>query len=119
MQAWVTFAPPSSTIKLFMSHVLVTGASGFLGGVLKRRLLREGHTVVNIDLEPDAESFVFDTDRIKQRLGGQPTLTNEEMLLRSYEYYTSNCTEIRARTNVSTHRKPASMGIIRLLKWIS
>ena len=38
-----------------MSHVLVTGSSGFFGGILKRRLLREGHTVVNIDLEPDED----------------------------------------------------------------
>lgn len=66
-----------------------------------------------------AESFVFDTGRIKQRLGWQPTLTNEEMLLKSYEYYSAHRAEIGARTNVSTHRKPASMGIIRLLKWIS
>lgn len=66
-----------------------------------------------------AESFVFDTDRIKQRLGWQPTLTNEEMLLKSYEYYAANRTEIGGRINVSTHRKPASMGVIRLLKWIS
>ena len=27
-----------------------------------------------------AEDFLFDTTRIKQRLGWQPTLTNEEML---------------------------------------
>ncbi|MEG9436794.1 NAD(P)-dependent oxidoreductase [Edaphobacter sp. HDX4] len=66
-----------------------------------------------------AESFVFDTDRIKQRLGWRPTLTNEEMLLKSYEYYAKNRNEISSRTNVSTHRKPASMGVIRLLKWIS
>ena len=66
-----------------------------------------------------AESFVFDTTRIKQRLGWQPTLTNEEMLLRAYDYYAKNRTEIANRTNVSTHRKPASMGVIRLLKWIS
>jgi hypothetical protein len=66
-----------------------------------------------------AESFVFDTDRIKQRLGWKPTLTNEEMLLRAYEYYASNRAEIGARTNASAHRKPASMGVIRLLKWIS
>jgi len=66
-----------------------------------------------------AESFVFDTNRIKQRLGWEPTLTNQEMLLKSYEYYAANRSEIVARTNVSTHRKPASMGIIRLLKWIS
>jgi UDP-glucose 4-epimerase len=66
-----------------------------------------------------AESFVFDTTRIKQRLNWKPTLTNEEMLLRAYDYYAKNRTEITNRTNVSTHRKPASMGVIRLLKWIS
>jgi len=65
------------------------------------------------------ESFVFDTDRIKQRLGWKPTLTNEEMLLRAFEYYASHRAEIGARTNASAHRKPASMGVIRLLKWIS
>lgn len=66
-----------------------------------------------------AESFIFDTDRIKQRLGWRPTLTNEEMLLRAYEYYAKNRAEISSRTDVSAHRKPASMGVIRLLKWIS
>ncbi len=66
-----------------------------------------------------AESFVFDTDRIKQRLGWSPTLTNEEMLLKSYDFYSKNRAEIAARTNVSAHRKPASMGVIRLLKWLS
>ena len=39
-----------------MSHYLVTGASGFFGGVLKRRLLREGHSVVNVDLERDEDA---------------------------------------------------------------
>jgi UDP-glucose 4-epimerase len=66
-----------------------------------------------------AESFLFDTTRIKQRLGWRPTLTNEEMLLRAYTYYSQNRTEITSRTGVSAHRKPASMGIIRLLKWLS
>jgi len=66
-----------------------------------------------------AESFVFDTRRIKARLGWNPTLTNEQMLLRAYTYYKQNRAEIAARTNVSTHRKPTSMGVIRLLKWFS
>jgi nucleoside-diphosphate-sugar epimerase len=66
-----------------------------------------------------AESFVFDTTRIKQQLGWSPTLTNEEMLLKSYAYYAENRDEIAGRTNVSTHRKPAAMGAIRLLKWLS
>ena len=66
-----------------------------------------------------AESFLFDTTRIKQRLGWTPTLTNEEMLLRAYQYYSANRAEIASRTNVSAHRKPADMGIIKLLKWLS
>jgi len=41
------------------------------------------------------------------------------MLLRAYEYYSSHRSEIAARTNASAHRKPASMGVIRLLKWMS
>jgi nucleoside-diphosphate-sugar epimerase len=66
-----------------------------------------------------AESFMFDTTKIKRELGWQPTLTNEEMLLKSYAYYAENRNEIAGRTNVSTHRKPAAMGAIRLLKWMS
>ena len=66
-----------------------------------------------------AESFLFDTTRIKQRLGWSPTLTNEEMLLRAYDHYSTNREEIESRTQVSAHRKPAAMGVIRLLKWIS
>jgi len=66
-----------------------------------------------------AESFVFDTEKIKRELGWRPTLTNEEMLLRSYAYYAEHRQEIAQRTDVSAHRKAASMGVIRLLKWVS
>jgi UDP-glucose 4-epimerase len=66
-----------------------------------------------------AEDFEFDTSRIKSRLGWRPTLTNEEMLLRAYDYYSRNKQEIQSRTNVSAHRQPAKMGVIRLLKWVS
>ncbi len=37
-------------------QVLVTGASGFFGGILKRRLLDEGFAVTNIDLVPDPDA---------------------------------------------------------------
>ena len=66
-----------------------------------------------------AESFVFDTSRIRRELGWAPTLTNEEMMLRAFSYYSENRKAIHARTDVSAHSKAAPMGIIRLLKWMS
>ena len=66
-----------------------------------------------------AEDFVFDTARIKGELKWAPTLTNEEMLWRAYNYYSANLEEIQSRTNVSAHKRQASMGVIRLLKCLS
>ena len=67
-----------------------------------------------------AEDFEFDTAHIKQALGWQPTVTNEEMLFRAYEYYQKNKEDIYSnRTDASAHRQPAKMGVIRLLKWLS
>lgn len=66
-----------------------------------------------------ASSFVFDTSRIKQVLGWQPTLTNGEMLLKAYRYYHTHRIEIAARTDVSAHRQATNMGAIRLLKMMS
>src|SRR5579859_7809858 len=36
-----------------MTEILVTGGAGFFGGILKRRLLSEGHRCVSIDLQSD------------------------------------------------------------------
>lgn len=66
-----------------------------------------------------AESFVFDTTRIKRELGWRPTLTNEQMMLRAFAYYRAHRKAIHERTDVSAHSKAAPMGVIRLLKWIS
>lgn len=66
-----------------------------------------------------AESFEFDTTRIRQELGWQPTLTNEQMMLRAFLYYRENRAAINKRSDVSAHSKAAPMGIIRLLKWMS
>ncbi|MGA7831867.1 MAG: NAD(P)-dependent oxidoreductase [Terracidiphilus sp.] len=66
-----------------------------------------------------AEDFFFDTTRIKRELHWQPTLSNSQMLVRAYQYYSNHRAEIEKRSDVSAHSKPASMGIIRLLKWIS
>jgi UDP-glucose 4-epimerase len=66
-----------------------------------------------------AENFMFDTSRIKNQLGWRPTLTNEEMLWRAFQYYRANRREIESRTGISAHRQAAKMGVIRMLKWIS
>ena len=66
-----------------------------------------------------AKDFQFDTARIKRELGCRPTLTNEQMLSRAYQYYLQNRDDIQRRKDVSAHRQPARMGIIRLLKWVS
>jgi UDP-glucose 4-epimerase len=66
-----------------------------------------------------AESFVFDTSKIKSKLQWKPTLTNEDMLYKAYKYYHDNLGDIKGRTDVSAHKQAAKMGVIRLLKWIS
>ncbi|MGP8250479.1 MAG: NAD-dependent epimerase/dehydratase family protein [Terracidiphilus sp.] len=66
-----------------------------------------------------AEDFVFDTAKIKKTLDWSPSLKNSEMLVRAYQYYAAHRSEIELRTDVSAHSKGASMGAIRILKWIS
>lgn len=66
-----------------------------------------------------AEDFMFDTSKIKRLLGWRPTLTNEQMLWRAYQYYSENRKDIESRKDVSAHRKGAKMGVIRILKWVS
>lgn len=63
-------------------------------------------------------NFVFDTSKIKEKLNFTPTLSNEEMLLKSYTYYHNNRKEIESRKDVSAHNKNAKMGVIRILKWL-
>lgn len=66
-----------------------------------------------------SSSFIFDTSKIKNKLGFVPTLTNEEMLLKSYKYFHNNRQEIKHRKNVSAHNQSTKMGVIRILKWLS
>ena len=42
-----------------MSRVLVTGAGGFIGGHLVKRLLDEGHDVMAADIKPSSEWYQF------------------------------------------------------------
>lgn len=65
-----------------------------------------------------AESFVFDTTRIKTELGWHPTRTNGEMLLEAHQFYQQQL-QNGFDPLASAHRRPAAMGVIRLLKWLS
>ncbi len=66
-----------------------------------------------------AEDFIFDTTRIRARLGWRPTVTNDQMMVKAFRYYSGQRKAIYARRDVSAHSKPTPMGIIRLLKWFS
>ncbi len=66
-----------------------------------------------------ASNFVFDTTKIKKELNFKPTLKNEDMLLKAYEYYHQNKQNILNRTHVSAHKQIAKMGIIKIIKWLS
>lgn len=66
-----------------------------------------------------AESFVFDTSKIKAALGWQPTLTNGGMLFEAFDYYRDHLADIQHRSEVPAHTQRARMGIIRLLKRLS
>ena len=66
-----------------------------------------------------ASDFVFDTHRIKAELGWRPSVTNGEMLLQAYRHYLAERAHFAERRTASAHRRPADMGVIRLLKWVS
>ena len=68
-----------------------------------------------------SSSFIFDTHKIKKELGWEPTLMDEEMLLKSYNYFHKHKEEIRNRKGeVSAHSREADMGLaIRILKIFS
>ena len=62
------------------------------------------------------DSFVS-VEKIRTRLGWQPEHSNEEALVRNYEWYLANRETISARTGV-THRVPWKRGALRLLRWV-
>jgi nucleoside-diphosphate-sugar epimerase len=67
-----------------------------------------------------AESFIFDTTRIKNTFGWKPTKNNEEILWEAYEHYAQSKQQNQPLDkNKPAHLRPSRMGIIRLLKWLS
>lgn len=66
-----------------------------------------------------AESFVFDTTRIKQELGWQPTKTNTQMLIESYQWYIDHLDEVYNSEDRSAHRQPVKLQALALVKKFS
>lgn len=67
-----------------------------------------------------AEEFVFDTTRIKQKLGWYPTRSSQEAFHEAFEYYRSVKADLeRDHDKLPAHRRKADPGIIKLLKWLS
>ncbi|MDK3018598.1 NAD-dependent epimerase/dehydratase family protein [Pseudodonghicola flavimaris] len=62
------------------------------------------------------ESFVS-IDRAKDRLGFQPTHSNEEALIRNFEWYLANRGSISTHAGV-THRVPWKKGALTLVRWV-
>lgn len=62
------------------------------------------------------DSFVS-TDKIADRLGWQARFSNEEALLRNYDWYLANRDRIAAQTGV-THRVPWKRGALRLMRLV-
>lgn len=67
-----------------------------------------------------AESFVFDTSRIKRDLDWQPTKTNTELLTESYQWYIDHYDEVyHSDAERSAHRQPVKLQALGLVKRFS
>lgn len=66
-----------------------------------------------------AESFVFDTTRIKAELGWRPTKTNTQMLCDAYDWYVAHYDEIYSGGERSAHRQPVKLQALALVKRFS
>ncbi len=61
------------------------------------------------------DSFVS-IDRLKERLGYSPVFSNEEALLRNYEWYLANLSSISTQSGVS-HRVPWKKGALKIVRF--
>jgi UDP-glucose 4-epimerase len=66
-----------------------------------------------------AESFVFDTSRIKRELGWRPTKTNTQMLIESYQWYLDHLEDVYRAGERSAHRQPVKLQALALVKRLS
>lgn len=112
---------------VYLSVIELAGSRSKVGSLPKGPTLAAMQVLYRLGMSPlgpyhykmISENSILDTSKIKRDLGWRPTLTNEQMLFRGYQYYVSNFDEIHSRKQASTHRQAANMGAIRVLKWVS
>lgn len=66
-----------------------------------------------------ASSFEFDTTKLRETTGWRPTLGNTDILWQAYRYYVDHGEQLATEEQASAHRKPAGMGALKLVKWLS
>ncbi len=66
-----------------------------------------------------ASSFEFDTTRLREATGWRPTLGNTDILWQAYRYYVDHRESAAGDPQASAHRKPAAMGALRIVRWLS
>lgn len=66
-----------------------------------------------------ASNFEFDTTRLRNATGWRPTVGNTEMLWRAYRFYVEHLGDRSDPDHASAHRRPASLGALRVVKWLS
>jgi nucleoside-diphosphate-sugar epimerase len=64
----------------------------------------------------DKESFVS-IEKAQKKLGFEPKYSNEQALIRNYQWYVEHLDQIRHTSGVS-HRVPWKQGILSLAKWL-
>lgn len=67
--------------------------------------------------ETASKDSCVDIQKINRRLGFQPLFSNEEALIRNYDWYVANRDQISRRTGV-THREPWKRGALTLARYI-
>lgn len=66
-----------------------------------------------------SDDFFFDTAKARERLGWHPSLNNEQLLVQAYRSYTSRREDSRQPGIAAAWSRPAPLGVLRLLKWVS
>jgi len=113
--------------QLYQDLIAFAGKTPRLVSVPERAAIGSLHLLNALSLSPLgpyhyrmlAANFVFANAKIKTELGWSPTRTNSEMLCEAYRYYIDHRQEILSQENQSPHRRPASAGILNLLRLIS